>query len=611
MARLIVRAIAGSRGKSPRTHTPETVLEMTRIRTTIGRSARNDLCLDDPFASRLHAEIRRLGDTYWLHDLGSANGTYLQGEILLRPMALQHRDCVRVGETEIEFVERIETTLTGTRTNLLIGPRDEQAARIDATAGQGAGRGSGRGSGWIGEAAPAPGLAEGVSATASAHLAPVAARGLDDPLALISRVSQTLLSPLPLEETLGALLDQIFDVIPADRGLVLLLEEWEGEEAPERGHDLITHGDRSVLLVCKAMKRREPHSGGGLLTEEVRISQAITRAVVTEGAILLTSDVREDPRFQERESVALSGLRSVMAVPLAVEGRVTGMIYVDSRVEVKPFTERELLILTLIAGVAAIRVENMALLELQQEQRRLADELALASEIQLGLHPATPPSIEGYDLIGVSFPCYEVGGDYFDFIEKSDGRHVIAVGDVSGKGTGAALLMSSVHAAVRAHTRTRLTAREVVAEINQYIYDNTPPNRYVTLFYSELDPQTHELRYINAGHNAPILLRAEGGVERLQVGGVPVGILPSGEYQEAGTRLSPGDVLVIFSDGATESQNEVGEEFDEERLIEVLLRHRGDRAAVIRDRIDEALARFVGKAKAVDDLTMVIVKRHF
>ena len=204
-----------------------------------------------------------------------------------------------------------------------------------------------------------------------------------------------------------------------------------------------------------------------------------------------------------------------------------------------------------------------------------------------------------------------MGGDYYDFIEKSDGRHVIAVGDVSGKGTGAALLMSSVHAAVRAHTRTRLTAGEVVAEINRYIHDNTPLNRYVTLFYSELDPQTHQLRYINAGHNPPILLRQSGEVARLDVGGVPVGILPSGEFKEGETTLSPGDVLVIFSDGATESLNEAGEEFDEERLIEVVQRYREDRAAVIRDRIDEALTRFVGKAKAVDDLTMVIVKRHF
>jgi serine phosphatase RsbU (regulator of sigma subunit) len=286
-----------------------------------------------------------------------------------------------------------------------------------------------------------------------------------------------------------------------------------------------------------------------------------------------------------------------------------GMIYVDNPFHSNRFTERDLKLLTLIAGVAAIRIENVRLLEVQNEQKRLANELAVASEIQLRLHPATPPAIEGYDMIGVSFPCYEVGGDYYDFIEKRDGSHVIALGDVSGKGTGAALLMSSVHAAVRAHTTTRLSASEVVSEINQYIYDNTPANRYVTLFYSELDPKSHQLTYINAGHNPPLLVREAGDVTRLDIGGFPVGITPFGEYREGWVELEPGDVLIIYSDGATESLNEAEEEFGESRLIELVQKHRNRTAAGIRDRIDEALTKFVGNADTVDDLTLVIVKR--
>jgi serine phosphatase RsbU (regulator of sigma subunit) len=212
--------------------------------------------------------------------------------------------------------------------------------------------------------------------------------------------------------------------------------------------------------------------------------------------------------------------------------------------------------------------------------------------------------------MGVSFPCYEVGGDYYDFIERRDGRVVIALGDVSGKGMGAALLMSSLHAAVRAQATTRLSPAEVVQQINLYIYDNTPSNRYVTFFYSELDPRTHQLTYINAGHNSPILVRASGEVTRLDVGGFPVGITPDGEYREGWVQLEPGDVLVIYSDGVTESLNEQEDEFGEARLIEVVRQHRNRTAAGIRDRIDEALSRFVGKAKSVDDLTLVILKRE-
>lgn len=169
--------------------------------------------------------------------------------------------------------------------------------------------------------------------------------------------------------------------------------------------------------------------------------------------------------------------------------------------------------------------------------------------------------------------------------------------------------MSSVHAAVRAQATTRLSASEVVGEINQYIYDNTPANRYVTLFYSELDQQTHQLTYINAGHNPPLLVRANGKVATLDIGGFPAGITQFADYQEGRVGIEPGDVLVVYSDGVTESLDEQGEEFGEARLIEIVQKNRGRTAAGLRDRIDEALAKFVGKAKSVDDLTLVIVKR--
>jgi serine phosphatase RsbU (regulator of sigma subunit) len=305
----------------------------------------------------------------------------------------------------------------------------------------------------------------------------------------------------------------------------------------------------------------------------------------------------------------LGGVRSVMAVPLAVEGRVSGMIYVDSAFAINRFTERDLQLLTLIAGVAAIRIENVRLLELQQAQKRLEHELGVASEIQLRLHPSAPPAIPGFDLMGVSFPCYQVGGDYFDFLQRHDGRHVIALGDVSGKGISAALLMSSVHAAVRAQCTTKLAPHQIVSELNEYIYENTPMNRYVTFFYSELDAATGELTYINGGHNAPLLMRNAGDVEQLDCGGFPVGIMNGSTYTEGRVHLAPGDVLVIYSDGVTESVNEQGDEFGENRLLEVVQRHRGRSAAGLRDRIDEALQKFVGRAKSVDDLTLVILKR--
>jgi phosphoserine phosphatase RsbU/P len=574
MPRLIVRATP-SHGDS--------VVDLTRLRTTVGRSARNDLCVEDPFTSRLHAELRRQADAYWLSDLGSANGTYLNGMRLAQPSQLHDGDRIRIGETEIDYSERADTAPTGSRTSILVSD-SLHSARPEATITR-----ESRNS-----ASQLLSSLEAVHRTQVRTPLPasVAPFVQDDTLAIISKVSVTLLSPVSLKEAIDTVLECVFSAVPADRAYALLLEKVEGIPEP--------------LLSCIAMKTR---SADPLSTSQVEISKSISDQVLKQGASILTSDAQQDPRFQQHKSIALAGIRSVMAVPFAVEGRVLGMLYVDSPFHTNRFTERDLQLLTLIAGVAAIRIENVRLLEIQAEKKRWSDELELASEIQLRLHPACPPDIQSYDVVGVSFPCFEVGGDYYDFIPKKDGKFVIALGDVSGKGIAAALLMSSVHAAVRAQSTTRLSCAEIVSEINQYEYDNTPANRYVTLFYSELDARTNELTYINAGHNPPILVRAGSEVTRLDIGGFPVGITPAGDYREGWVHLDPGDVLLIYSDGASESLDEKGEEFGEARLIEIVQRNRTRTAAGIRDRIEEALTRFVGKAKAVDDLTLVIVKR--
>jgi serine phosphatase RsbU (regulator of sigma subunit) len=575
MPRLIVKATSAQ---------GDSVAEINRQRLTIGRSARNDLCLEDPFASRLHAEVRQRDDGIWVSDLGSANGTFLNGQRLTVPARLRNGDSIRIGETEIEFSDRADTAPARAQTSILYADPQAAAPSPEATI-----TAQSRDS--------ASNLLSALDSTQKTQIGGISGNlslGQRDVLAIISRVSVTLLSPLSLDETLHHVLDSVFEALPADRGYLMLLEVPPNDPKAE------------PQLVCKAMKSRSQ------ITEadsEIKLSRSITEQVIRQGTSVLTSDALHDPRFQERKSIMLGGIRSVMAVPLAVAGRISGMIYVDSPFGTSRFTQQDLQLLTLIAGVAAIRIENVRLLEDQQEKQRLEKELAVASEIQLRLLPETPPNIPDYELIGVSFPCYEVGGDYYDFFQKRDGRYLIALGDVSGKGTGAALLMSSLHAAVHAQATTRLSGCEVVSEINQYIYDNTPPNKYVTFFYSELDARTHQLTYINAGHNSPLLVRTSGEVTRLDVGGFPVGITPDCEYREGWAQMEPGDVLVIYSDGVTESQNEQGDEFDEARLIEVVQRNRERSAASIRDRVDEALTKFVGQATAVDDLTLVILKR--
>ena len=557
-------------------------IKMDRMKLTIGRSSRNDICIGDPFASRLHAELRREGDHVLLVDNGSANGTFLNGQRVSGTIRLEPGDLIRIGETEIEYKSEEQDMMSGA-TVFLSGPVG--ALPADTITSPIASRSttdliSSIKSGQIAEdMRPRPSLRP--------QLAPEAATQGRDLLSIVSQVGIALLPRTTLEDTLKLTVDLVFQAIPAERGFLFLKEDND--------------------IVCKIA--RGAHAGALPSASQVQISRSITSKVIGEGASVLTSDAMHDPRFQAQQSVVLSQIRSVMAVPLASGEEIFGMIYVDNPFHNR-FREEDLKVLTTIASVASIKIEHERLIEERMEKRRMEEELKVASEIQMRLQPVAPPKIAGWDMTGVSFPCREIGGDYYDFIQcKSDPCLTVAVGDVSGKGTGAALLMSSLHAAVRAQAQTRRSISEVMAEINEYIYENSPSNKFLTLFYGTLNPLTGELKYSNGGHNPPMLVRTSGEVLRLDTGGLPIGMMKGMPYQEAAVFFNPGDVLVIYSDGITESVNEKDEEFDEERLIEVVRHNLNRSASGIRDRIDEALSRFVGTMAPVDDMTLMIIKR--
>jgi serine phosphatase RsbU (regulator of sigma subunit) len=187
---------------------------------------------------------------------------------------------------------------------------------------------------------------------------------------------------------------------------------------------------------------------------------------------------------------------------------------------------------------------------------------------------------------------------------------VVALGDVSGKGTAAALLMSSLHAAIHAQADTHDSLQKTIGAVNRYLVESIPPNRFVTLFYAELDPKSGSLAFLNAGHNPPLIVHAGGTMEQLASGGLPLGIMANADFREGRTRIYPGDVLVIYSDGVSEATNPNGEEFGPTRLYETVARNLENSAAGIRDRIEAALTKFCQGTPAADDITLVIVKRQ-
>lgn len=544
--------------------------QINRLRITIGRSARNDLCIPDPFASRVHAEVRSEGDEYFLQDLGSANGTLYNGSIVDTPINLSRGGRIQIGETEIVFNDSAFPLSSGA-TMITDNSESVPEATIALSSAD----------------RTTSGLFEAIEgARTQEDSVPRMARQ-SDLLALISKVGVALLASVTLTETLEQIVALVFEAVPADRCMIMMRDA----KSPE-------------LKVAVARLRDRAGEVG-----EIRISRSVIDEVVTNGKSVLTSDAQADPRFAGG-TVMLQGVRSVLAVPLGVGANVFGIIYADSPLSDNRFTEDHLKVLTTLSSVAAIRVENARLTEEQMERERLEREQQVASEIQQRFLPAAAPLVEGYELQGISFPCYEIGGDYYDFIQRENGNLVVALGDVSGKGTAAALLMSSLHAAVHAQADTHDSIVTTIQAVNKYLTESIPPNRFVTLFYAELDPRIGRLTFLNAGHNPPLIVHAGGTMEQLASGGLPLGIMADAEFREGRTQLHPGDVLVIYSDGVSEAVNPTGEEFGPTRLYEVVARNLDASASGIRDRIESALTKFCQGTPAADDITLVIVKRN-
>lgn len=536
------------------------IFPVSRLRTTIGRSARSDVCIPDAFASRLHAEVRQEGGNYWLVDLGSANGTRLNGTPVSGTLPLHSGGEVQIGETRIVFeteqqsIPSFSSTLISDNTNALDPSTTVSlAARRNPTT----------------------------------EILDSSMKSRTDLLGLISKVGVALLSSSGLDDTLNQVATLVFEAVPAERVVIMLRDA--------------TAGDMQI----KVARLR----GKDETIDEVRISRAIMTEVVENGRSVLTSDAQQDPRFAS-QTIVLQGIRSVLAVPLCVDERhVFGIIYADSPTHQSNFTTEHLDILTTLASVAAIRVENASLLDERLNRERMERELELATEIQQRFQPAGPPIVTGYEFQGISFSCYEIGGDYYDFIPRHDGKMLVALGDVSGKGTSASLLMSSLHAAVHGQVAAKTPLDQLVTSVNVYLAENTPSNRFITLFAAELDPPTGELTFINAGHNPPLIGRADGSIEQLESGGLPLGLMPFAEYEAGTAKLNSGDVLFVYSDGVTEANNLGEDEFGMERLNAVISSNVDKSASAIRDKVEAALSDFTGTAAPNDDITLVIVKK--
>jgi sigma-B regulation protein RsbU (phosphoserine phosphatase) len=262
-----------------------------------------------------------------------------------------------------------------------------------------------------------------------------------------------------------------------------------------------------------------------------------------------------------------------------------------------------------MAHIAATRIEQKRLDDIEERQAALARELQQAAEIQELFLPRRAPQVPGLDLAGFNAPCRTVGGDYYHFFPKPNGRVAMVLGDVAGKGLPASLMMMSLQAQVKVLIGNAGDLGDFMSELNNLTCENCPTNRFITFFVCVLDSATGELAYCNAGHNLPLILRADGTVERLEERGMVMGVETNVHFEQARTRLENGDLLVIYSDGVTEAMSPADEEFEEQRLVAALAQHRGKPAAAILQAAHSAVSEWVAGSPPADDLTLIVARR--
>lgn len=322
---------------------------------------------------------------------------------------------------------------------------------------------------------------------------------------------------------------------------------------------------------------------------------------------LTLNDPRNDDRFKGVKWD--DSVNSLLCVPMVIKGELKGVLTVYNKKGDGLFTDDDQRLLAIIAAQSAQVVENARLYESEQDFLRMKEEIRLASRIQNDLLPKQVPEVPGYDIAGRSIPAQMVGGDYFDFIHMSEGRIALCLGDVSGKGLPASLLMANLQATLRGQTLLGPTARECVGRSNMLLYESTSSEKFVTLFYSILDPAEHRLAFCNAGHENPFLVSEGKDVVRLSEGGVVLSILENFPYQEQCVDLAPGDCMVVFSDGITEAINPAQEQFGEERLGRLIADHTSETATELIESIIKAVRQFAGSAQQMDDMTLLVLKR--
>ena len=387
--------------------------------------------------------------------------------------------------------------------------------------------------------------------------------------------------------------------------------------SPDHTLEMLARRARDVTdaehgAICLGDPSTDSGEGWGCLPETpdpqwARLQEAVANWVRTHKEPLVTSQSQE---LGLGEALTDAGVKTLLSVPLLIDDSFLGMLTVWNKEGGRSFTHDDKRLLVLLASEAVQIVERMRLYKTEREWLTLTREVELARQIQSRLVPTEPPHVPGYDMAGVTRSARTVGGDFFSFLPRQDGSLAIWLGDVVGKGLPAAMLMANLQATIRDQTLTGAPEHVYLARANRALCQSTAAESFATLFYGVLDLKRHALRYVNAGHNAPFLLRADGGCQRLHSGVTVLGLFEDWSAKTDEVAFEPGDLLVVFSDGISEATNTQDQQLGERRLGTICDGMNGRAASEALGTILDSVAEHTGNAPQTDDMTLVAVRRN-
>ncbi|MDR3196231.1 MAG: SpoIIE family protein phosphatase [Planctomycetaceae bacterium] len=537
----------------------------------IGRYADCDICLDHNGVSREHAQIIREKNGYYLEDLKSRNGTFINDKQITGKMRLHEGDLLRFCNVELIFSSddmnpggnHDSSRFFSDRSRAYISDSDEEADNMYTVKSQ-------------------------IKLTDKR------------PVLTSANAAVKLQAMIDIGRNLGAAVDQVLPqlvqnllkiFLQADCAYILLSDSHSGR------------------LELKAFQHRDPDN-----QDSFRISRSILEKVAQSKAAILSDDVANDSRFEPSESIVNYSIYSIMAAPIMDydQSEVLGVIQVDARTTGRKFTYEDLDLLVSLAYQVAVSYQNAKLHEIAMSEKIMEREMNIANTVQRGLLPLSPPVIANYGFYDFYRPAKYLGGDYYDYIMLSDGRLVFALGDVSGKGVAASLLMAKLSAEVRSGLIIESTFEGTVRRLNRVFCEPRWDNRFITFFFGVLNPATHEIVFHNAGHVPPILVSPDGTVEMLGEDkiGLPLGVMDDTEYPESSFVIRNGQTLVIISDGITDAMNAQGKYFTTEGVLDYLRKVRTESVVEFGKNLISAIHSFVGREPQSDDQSLIVVGRR-